>query len=71
MCPALDLQRGYYLRSSKYIEVQDMRVINYPHSPTTSSDNYSCLNFVLFFEILKTGDGWTDNMCENSDHYRP
>ena len=51
-----------------------MRIINDPlgqtHSPA-NSDHYSRLKFVLFCEILKSGDGRTDNTCENSDHYRP
>ena len=40
-----------------------MSAINDPldqiHSPA-SSDHNSCLNFVLFCEILKNGDGQTD-----------
>ena len=31
----------------------------------------SRLNFVLFCEILKSGNRRTDNTCENSDHYLP
>ena len=51
-----------------------MRIINDPlgqtHSPA-SSYHFFHLNLVLFCEILKSGEGRTDNMCENSDHYRP
>ena len=55
-----------------------MSAINDPlgqtHSPARS-DHYSCLNFVLYRETLKSGDGRTDgptdNTCESSDHYRP
>ena len=46
-------------------------VINDPLGQTYSSDHYSRLNFVLFCEILKIGDGCTDvNMCENQYLYR-
>ena len=37
-----------------------------------SNDLLGCgvhLKIVLFYEILKIGDGQTD-MCENGDHYR-
>ena len=44
------------------------------HSPA-SSDRYFHLRFVLFCEILKSGDertdGSTDTTCENSDHCWP
>ena len=44
------------------------------HSPA-SSDHYSHLNFVLFCEILKSGDGRVPRTyrqhVRNSDHYRP
>ena len=52
-------------------------VINDPlgktHSPASNNYN-SHLRIVLFCGILKIGHGWTvrqtDNMFENSDHYR-
>ena len=47
-------------------------VINDPLGQTNShasSEHGFRLKFVLFCEILKSGDGWTDNMCENNDHW--
>ena len=54
--------------------LQDSCTVNDPLGQTpihASSDHYSYLSFVLFCEILKSGDGRTDNSWENSDHYRP
>ena len=57
--------------------VQDKCVVNDPlgqtHSPTSSdhSDHYLHATFVLFCNILKSGDRRTGgNLCENNDHYR-
>ena len=50
-------------------------VINDPRGQThnaTSSDHCFHLKFVLFCDILNTGDRRTDRLtCENNDHYRP
>ena len=49
---------------------EDICIINDPlgqtHSPTSCSDHYFHATFVLFRDILKSGDGRTD---ENNDHY--
>ena len=43
----------------------------HPGQAQASSDHYSHLKFVLFCEILESGDGRTDTTCKNSDHYWP
>ena len=61
------------MKAQQKKERQDMRVINDPLGQTNGSANSchcSCLNFVLFCEIVKSAGGRTDNTCENSDHYR-
>ena len=58
------------LRSSR----RKIGVIDDPLGQThslNSSDHGFRLKFVLFCWILKSGDGRTDNMCENNYHYRP
>ena len=48
-----------------------MCVINDPlgqtHNPTSSDSNFQ-VTFVVFCDILKGGDGRTDNTRENNDH---
>ena len=68
----------FCLRSYGNNRSQDKCAINDPLGQThihANNDHYSSLNFVLFCESLKIGDGRTDrridNTCENSDHYRP
>ena len=65
----MNSQRGQ--RCKKIYALQDMNAFHDPldktHSPA-SSDHYSRLNFVLFREILKSGDGRTDSTSEYSDH---
>ena len=63
------------LKASKQ-KIQDMRVINDPLGQThrdcfSSSDHYYCLSFVLFCEVLKSGEGRTYNTCENRYHSLP
>ena len=45
------------------------------HSPASSVHYYSYLESVLFFKIMKRGEGQTGGSkeitCKNSDHYRP
>ena len=46
--------------------IQEMRVMNDPLGQNHSNNHYSCLNFVLFCEILKN-EGRSDKY---SDHYQ-
>ena len=39
--------------------------------PTVQPIAITIVAWKIFCEIWKSGDGRTDNTCENSDHYRP
>ena len=46
------------------LKQQTIDVFNDPLGQTHSGENYFHLKFILFCEILKSGDGRTDDMCE-------
>ena len=53
------------------IEISKTGVINDPLGQPTVTAGSDFHLMLKFWDGLMFGDGRTDNMCENSDHYRP
>ena len=63
--------RPFSGRRSRYDIIQDNCYQWSPQPDLLYRDDYSHLKIVLFYTILKSGDGQTGTTCENNGHYLP